>query len=190
MVLDGVMVRHAYQRRQLELDPDALTVEPRKSNFLYASYWEDWMSPECVLDVILVLHHEIGEALRNGRIHKQLLENGTFFLRGMYVPASGSDLYDNIEVLPLPQLKDQDWPVPDMNTLESFRLKMAMDIAGAMKGGTGSKAAHVQWFMPIHVMVDLFVKADTMQCTTTMYVFKDPSPELFASLMDCGWDEK
>lgn len=190
MVLDGVLVRHAYQRQQLELDPEAPTVEPRKSNFVYTSYWEDWVSPECVLDVILVLHHEIGEALRNGRTHKQLLENGTFYLRGVYVPACGLDLYSKIEALPLPQLKDQDWPIPDMNTSESFRLKMAIDIAGAMKGGTGSKAAHVQWFMPIHVMVDLFAKADTMRRTATMYVFKDPSSELFASLMDCGWDEK
>lgn len=117
---------------------------------------------ESVFDVILVLYHEIGEALRNGRTHKQLLENGTFFLRGVYVPASGSNLYGNIEALPLPELKDQDWPVPHMNNSESFRLKMALDIAGAMKRGTGSLVAHIQWFMPIHVMVDLFAKADTM----------------------------
>lgn len=34
MTLDGVLVWHAYQRRQLELDLEAPIVEPRKGNFL------------------------------------------------------------------------------------------------------------------------------------------------------------
>ena len=141
--LDAIKVCHAYQHRQLQLDPVASTNEPRACNLLYASYWDDWVPPSSVLEVILVLHQEIGEAARNGRSHKQLLENGTFFLRAVYVPQSGTELYGSLEVLPLPALTDPDWLVPDMHTSEAFRLKLATDIAAAMKGGSGSKAVHV-----------------------------------------------
>lgn len=188
--LDAIKVRHAYQRRQLQLDPAAGANEPRVCNLLYLSYWDDWVAPSAILDVILVLHHEVGEAARNGRSYKQLLENGTFFLKAVYVPQSGSSLYGELEELPLPDLNDPHWPIPDMHTSEAFRAKLAVDIAEAMKGGTGSRAAHVKWFMPVHVMVDLFAVADNIRRTATMYVFKEPSNAVLASLMDVGWDEK
>lgn len=188
--LAAIEVRHAYQRRQLELDPVSSANEPRACNYLYASYWDDLVPPSSVLDVILVLHHEIGEAGRNGRSHRQLLENGTFFLRAVYVPRSGSELYGSLEALPLPKLSDIFWPVPDMHTSEAFRAKMAHDIAAAMKGGTGSKVTHVQWFLPVHIMADLFAVADDIRRTPAMYVFRSPSAALLASLMDPGWDEK
>lgn len=57
--LVAVQVRHAYHRRQLELDPRSLASEPRACNFLYASYWDDLVPPSSILDVILVLHHEL-----------------------------------------------------------------------------------------------------------------------------------
>ena len=143
------------------------------------------------MDVILVVHHEVGEAaIRNGRSHKQLLDNGTFFLKAVYVPQSGSCLYGSLEELPLPALDDPHWPLPDMHTSEAFRLKLATDIAEAMKGGTGSKAAHVKWFMLVHVMVDLFAVAKNVCRTPTMYIFKSPSEAVLNSLMDAGWDEK
>lgn len=168
--LDAIQVRHAYQRRQLHLDPLASASEPRACNLLYASYWDDWVPPSSILDVILVVHHEVGEAGRNGRSHKQLLENGTFFLKAVYVPRSGEELYGSLELLPLPELTDAAWPVPDMHTSEAFCLKLAMDIAATMKGGTGSKIARVQWFMPIHVMADLFGVADDIRRTRAMYI--------------------
>ena len=85
--LDAIKVRHAYQRRQLQLDPATSVKEPRACNLLYQSYWDDWIDPTAVMDVILVVHHEVGEAaIRNGRSHKQLLDNGTFFLKAVYVP--------------------------------------------------------------------------------------------------------
>ena len=112
-----------------------------------------------MLDVILVLHHVVGEATCSGRDYKDLLDHGIFYLRAVYVPPSGSELYGSLEPLLLPELTDPDWPIPDMFTLEAFRRKMADDIAAAMKGSTGSFMAHVQWFMPIHVMVDLFTCA-------------------------------
>ena len=188
--LDAILVRHAYQQRQLQLDPAVAAAEPRACNLLYASYWDDWVSPSSVLDVILVLHHEIGEAGRNGRSYKQLLDNGTFFLKAVYVPRSGEELYGSLEPLPLPKLTDPAWPVPDMHTSEAFRLKLAMDVAAAMKVGTGCKVARVQWFMPIHVRADVFGVANDIRRTRAMYIFSEPSETLLASLMDPGWDEK
>lgn len=189
--LDAIKVRHAYQRRQLLLDPATAAREPRGCNLLYQSYWDDWVDPTAVMDVILMLHHEVGEAaVRNGRSHKTLLENGTFFLKAVYVPQSGSSLYGSLEELPLPALDDPYWPLPDMHTSEAFRLKLATDISEAMKGGTGSKSAHVKWFMPVHVMVDLFAVAENPRRTATMYVFKSPAEAILSSLMDVGWDEK
>lgn len=151
--LDAIKVRHAYQRRQLQLDPTTSAKEPRACNFLYLSYWDDWIDPASVMDVILVLHYEIGAAMiRSSRSYKQLLDNGTFFLRAVYVPKSGSSLYGSLEELHLPALDDPYWPLPDMHTSEAFRAKLATDIADSMKGGTGSKASHVKWFMPVHIM--------------------------------------
>jgi hypothetical protein len=188
--LDSIQVRHTYERRQLLLDPIVAANEPRTCNYLYASYWEDWVLPTSVLDVVLVLHHELGESTRNGRTHRELMMNGTFYLRSVYVPSSGVELYGSLEALPLPAISDPDWPIPDMHTSEAFRRKLAVDIAAAMKGSTGSSAAHVHWFMPVHVMADLFGCAATVRRTPTMYVFNAPSTDLLNSLMDPGWDEK
>ena len=143
-----------------------------------------------MLDVILVLHHVVGEATCFGRDYKDLLDHGIFYLRAVYVPPSGSELYGSLEPLSLPELTDPDWPIPDMFTLEAFRRKMVDDIAAAMKGSTGSFMAHVQWFMPIHVMVDLFACAADSRRTPQLYVFRNPSDELLKSLMDKGWNEK
>jgi hypothetical protein len=190
MKLEAIQVRHAYQRRQLHLDPRTAAAEPCVCNYLYLSYWDDWVLPTSVLDVILVVHHEIGEAGCNVRSHRQFLENGTFFLRAVYIPQAGMELYGSLEALPLPDLTDISWPVPDMHTSEAFHLKLAMDIAAAMKGGTGSKDVHVKWYIPTHVMVDLFVVANDVRRTSAMYIFNHPFEELLASLMDPGWDEK
>lgn len=108
MTLDSILVRHAYQRRQLQLNPLAAASEPNVCNYLYASYWEDWVPPTSVLDVIFVLHHEVGEATRNGRGYKELMADGTFYLRAVYVPRSGNELYGSLEMLPLPKLTDSE----------------------------------------------------------------------------------
>ena len=78
------------------------------------------MFPSFVLDVILVLHHKVGEATRNRRIYKQLLDNGTFFIKADYVPRSRRELYGILEVLVLPELTDHVWPVPNMHTSEAI----------------------------------------------------------------------
>ena len=59
------------------------------------------------------------------------------------MPRSGNELYGSLETLPLPELIDSEWPLPDMHTSEVFRRKLAVDIAAAMKGGTCSNAIHV-----------------------------------------------
>ena len=43
--------------------------------------------------------------------------------------------------------------------------------------------------MPINVMVDLFAVANNIHRTPTLFVFKYISEDLFASLMDNGWNE-
>jgi len=57
-----------------------------------------------ILDVIFVLHHEVGKTTRNKREHKELLKDGIFYLQAMYIPQLGNELYDNLEMLPLPKL--------------------------------------------------------------------------------------
>jgi hypothetical protein len=189
--LDSILVRHAYLRRQLQLDPDGVRGrEPRLPNYLYGSYWEDWMHPMSILDHILVLHHEMGKATRNGRQYRDLMENWRFYLRAIYVPPTTGQLYGELEPIPMPPLDDPEWPIPDMHTSEAYRRKLAADFSLVMKATTGNKVAHVQWFLPIHVIVDLFHPAKNSRRIATMYTFVSLSNMLFNSLMDPGWDEK
>lgn len=191
MELQAVKVRHAYMRRQLLLDPREDLREPRHCNYLYLSYFDNWVHPESILSVIYVLHVEIGESTRSGRSHRSLLENGTFFLRAVYVPPTLPELYGSVEPLPLPDLDDPSWPLPDMHTNEAYRSKFACDYRQVMKASTGSKFGYIQWFLPVHVFVDFFVVAlRYVRKTPTLYVVNRPCVQLLSSLMDPGWDEK
>lgn len=58
-----------------------------------------------------------------------------------------------------------------------------------MKGSTGGKVAHVQWFLPFHIMADLFAVANNIRLTPAMYIFRSPSTLFLASLMDHRWYE-
>jgi hypothetical protein len=189
--LDKVLVQHAYQPRHLRLDPAEAATKLGMANYLYASVSEDWVHPASILGPILVLHVEIGEATRNRQSHAELLDIGTFFLGGLYLPPTGDTLYGKVEALPLPGFNDVEWPLPDMHTSEAFRTKLTLDFANAMKATTGSSFVHHQWFMPIHVMVDLFaVAADSIRRTPTLFVLSSPSEALLSSLMNPGWNEK
>ena len=77
-----------------------------------------------------------------------------------------------------------------MHTIEAFRSKLAVDFSAAMKASTSSRIAHCKWFMPIHVMVDMFYKADNMCYIATMYNFGSPRDVLLNNLMDPDWDVK
>lgn len=191
MELDAVKIRHAYMRRQLQLEAAEDLREPRHCNYLYLSYFDNWVHPESILSVVYVLHAEIGESTRNGRSHRSLLENGTFYLRAVYVPPTLPELYGTLEPLPLPDLLDPDWPLPDMHTSEAYRTKFGCDFRQVMKASTGSKFGRIQWFLPIHVFVDLFAVASAyVRKTPTLYVINQPCVKLLSSLMDPGWNEK
>jgi hypothetical protein len=189
--LDQVLVRHAYQPHHLVLDPAVAANEPSRANYLYESQFEDWVHPTSIICPILVLHAEIGEATRNGRSHKDLLDTGTFFLKGVYFPPTSTMLYGKVEALPLPGFNNVEWPLPDMHTSEAFRTKLTADFATAMKATTSGSFARQQWFMPIHVMVDLFaIAGDNIRRTATLFIVQSPSEALLSSLMNPGWGEK
>jgi hypothetical protein len=157
---------------------------------LYPSHFQDWVDPESVLQVVCVTHADIGEVTKGDRTHKQLLEDSIFFYNAWYHPNPTNRGYGRIESISLPQFDDPAWPLPDMATTEAFRAKLQEDILSSMKPNTGSRATHLSWFMPVAVMVDLFVVASNIRKTRTLFVFKDISTQLFNSLIDQGWDEK
>jgi hypothetical protein len=130
---------------------------------VYASYFEDWVDPLSLLGIIVVLHTEIGEAQRNGRAHSGLLENGIFFfvITPMFLPPHNN--YMVTWSLELPSFDDHAWPLPDMHCSEAFRAKFYSDFKGVTKARTGSSMGHLQWFLPMHVMVDLFHVAQNLR---------------------------
>ena len=60
-----IYVHHAYHKLQMELNPIVQGSEPRKANYLFASYFANWMHPTSIIDHIIVVHADIGEASRN-----------------------------------------------------------------------------------------------------------------------------
>ena len=146
---------------------------------------------QLLLDIILVLHHEVGEATRNKSLHHDLMDTGTFYLRAVYVPPARVELYGQLEPILLPALDNSAWPIPEIQILEAFRYKLATDFATGMKPLTRSANTHIHWFMPIHIMVDLFpIATEDVRRTTTMYIFQHPSPDLLNDVMDSSWKEK
>ena len=149
------------------------------------------MDPLSILGVIVIVHSKIGEASRNGRSYNDLLENGIFFSNLVYVPPTLGLLYGSVEPLLLPTLSDPEWPLPDMHTSEAFRFKLWANIQAVTKATTGSRMGHLQWFIPLHVFVDLFAcEEESIKRTAVLYVVNSPSDELFTSLMDAGWHQK
>lgn len=147
------------------------------------------MEPDSILRVIVVVHTEVGEVTRNGRSYKELLDNEIFFSNLVYVPPTPRFLYGTVVPLLLPSFTDLVWPLPDMNTSEAFRAKLYVDFQSVTKATIGSRMGHLQWFLPLHVFVDWFALAQN-RWTSTRYVVKNPSEELFTSLMDPGWHQK
>lgn len=78
----------------------------------------------------------------------------------------------------------------DMHISEAFKAKFWVDFRAVTKATTWSHIAHLQWFLPIHVMGDLFHVTINTCKTSTLYVVNKPSPELFDSLMVKGWHQK
>jgi hypothetical protein len=89
----------------------------------------------------------------------------------------------------MPSFDSLEWPLPGMLTTETFSAKMRSDFRTSMKPTTGSRQTHLQWFLPIFVMVDLFSCASNIHKSKTQFAFKDVTEELMSSLMDKGWRE-
>ncbi len=159
---------------------------------IYPTKCEDWQDPISILDVLVVLHGAIGEATRGTRTHKELLQSGILFYDSSYVPPVKKGKFGKVIPIPLPQFDDPSWPIPDMHSSESFRARLFSDFHAAMKASTGGRVCRVSWFLPIHIMIDLFnVQGGLgMRQTKTLCVFKPASEALLASLMDPGWDVK
>ena len=100
-------------------------------------------------------------------------------------------LYGTMEPIELLAFIDLEWPLPDMHMSEDFCSKLVVECAIAMKATLGGNFAHVQWFMPMHIMVDLFGNATkSIWRTTTLFVLKFPMDKLLGNLMDHGWNTK
>ncbi len=156
---------------------------------LYPSSFEDWIDPRSITDVLYVIHAEIGEAQRGNHTHKELLQIGVYFYSVKKFPTRDPGGYGTLQEIPLPTLDSPEWPLPDMWTTESFRARFRQDFRSAMKATVGSRATHIQWFLPVHVMVDLF-SGTTFHRTPTLFVFKNLDEDSFDSVMDKGWDSK
>jgi len=135
------------------------------------------------------MHAEVGEPSKGCRNYEELLEESVYFYNARYYPPIASG-YGHVEAIPLLDFNDVVWPLPDLSMSEAFRAKSHQDFLMSMKPSTGSKVTHITWFMLIGVMVDLFTAAPTIHRTRTLFVFKEMSDKLFASLMDQGWHEK
>ena len=107
------------------------------------------------------------------------------------MPATLGVLYGSIEPIPLPAFIDPNWPLPDMHTSEAFCSKLVVEFTAVMIATPSGSFGHVQWFMPMHIMVDLFANtADNIRWTTTLFFLKFSTDELLGNLMDQGWNTK
>jgi hypothetical protein len=60
-----------------------------------------------------------------------------------YVSSTPGQLYGHLEPIELPSFDDLAWALPDMHGSEAFGTKVR----------TSSSMGHLQWFLPMHVMV-------------------------------------
>ena len=141
------------------------------------------------MDVLYIQHADVGEPQRGHYTHKQLLKMGVYFYNSLYILRRPPGLFGRLEMIPLPTLEDHDWPIPNMITTESYKSRLHYDFLSSMRLGTASKSTHIKWFMPPHVMVDLFSGA-TVHRTPLLFVFKNLTQTSFDSVLDEGWDSK
>jgi len=85
-----------------------------------------------------------------------LLDIGVFFFNSWYTLGNGHTQFGPLKRIPLPSFDSLDWPLFDMATSEEYRFCMRADFLSAMRSNIGSRAMNLQWFMPIHIMVDFF----------------------------------
>jgi hypothetical protein len=188
--LEAVLVRHAYTKSQIQVDLALGVHAASPCNYVFPSFDEDWVSPRSIVTVIVAMHYEIGEETQGARTYAELRENGIYFYRYTYVRPTTCQLWGTLEDIPLTNLDDPDWQLPDMSTSEAFRAKLRTDFQRCTKVTTGSRMGHLQWFVPIHVLIDLIGVSKNVRRTPTLLKISDPEDALFDSMMDPSWDEK
>ena len=117
------------------------------------------------------------------------MKDSVLFHNSWYHPSTTGG-FGRLEAIPLPLFDDPAWSLSHIETTEAFRMKIREDFLFAMKPNTRSQVAHISWFMPINVMVDLFAFSTNIWKTWTLFVFKNNSKEVFDSLMNKGWNKR
>lgn len=97
--------------------------------------------------------------------------------------------HGHLQDLPIPAIRSLEWEVPDAATLSSFRYKIKDDILKAMTPGRISRRIKIQWFIPLHVFVDVFKSMD-LQRTKTMWLNRRLSSCELDNHIDEGWNIK
>ena len=92
--------------------------------------------------------------------------------------------------LPLPTFSNQEWIVPNLSTLECYRLKVRADIRNNLKATLGSRHVHLKWTMPIDVYVDLFSTNTSINRMKDSFVCHLIKMEWMNDFLSLGWDEK
>jgi len=94
---------------------------------LFPYFYEDWVDSASILEVIVGIHSEIGEAIHHDRSHRELLNTSVYFYKWVYVPPIGVEIYGTLEEIPLPGFNSRDWFLLDVSTSKCFRAKMCTD---------------------------------------------------------------
>lgn len=96
----------------------------------------------------------------------------------------------SIVELPLPSYSSQECIVPNMCTLESYRLKLRANIRNSLKTTLGSRRVHLKWKMPIDVFVDLFSTNTLVSRMKVSFVSRMIQMEWLNNFLSPGWDHK
>jgi hypothetical protein len=70
--LEAVLVRHAYTKSQIQVDPALSIHATSPCNYIFPLFDEDWVSPRSIVTLIVAMHYEIGEETRGARTHSEL----------------------------------------------------------------------------------------------------------------------
>ena len=153
---------------------------------LFPAFFDDWVDPASIVGLVVGMHTKVGTLIHHDRSARELHDASIFFYRWTYVSPSGLHLYGELEEIALPGFSSLSWSLPDMLSSETFQAKMQLDFRAALKPSTGSRRSHIQWFMPVHIFVNLFALAQTQIRSPILYQVRDIEDHVFKDLMDTG----
>jgi hypothetical protein len=79
------------------------------------------------------MHAEVGEAIHLGRLHREFLKEGIYFYNYNYHPAKSPAIYGKLVPILLLELSYLSWPLPNMQSSDSFKAKLFYDFRRCMK---------------------------------------------------------